>query len=130
MSAINIPTRFPRIYAIGDIHGRLDLLDKIIDAIHDDARNYAEGSLTITLGDYIDRGPDSRRVIDRLCTNPFPDRYHAIKGNHEDLLETFLKPQLNTSISEAIDIRQLLAKFEMTWHHAWGGRDVSGRFSR
>jgi serine/threonine protein phosphatase 1 len=45
---------------------------------------------TVTLGDYMDRGPDSRGVIDRLVRNPFPTEFVALKGNHEALFETFL----------------------------------------
>jgi serine/threonine protein phosphatase 1 len=43
------------------------------------------------LGDYFDRGPDSRNVIDRLVRNPFPSRYIALRGNHEILFEQFLR---------------------------------------
>ncbi len=82
--------RSDRLYVIGDIHGRLDLLDKLIDAIHRDVEAHNGESLTVTLGDYVDRGPNSRGVIDRLLTNPFPGDYVALKGNHEALLETFL----------------------------------------
>jgi serine/threonine protein phosphatase 1 len=46
--------------------------------------------VTVTLGDYIDRGPDSRGVLDRLVRNPFPTDFIALKGNHEALLEMFL----------------------------------------
>jgi diadenosine tetraphosphatase ApaH/serine/threonine PP2A family protein phosphatase len=79
-----------RIYAIGDIHGRLDLLDRAIAAIHRDVEDHGPGALTVTLGDYVDRGPDSRGVIDRLIENPFPTPYIALKGNHEALLQAFL----------------------------------------
>jgi serine/threonine protein phosphatase 1 len=79
-----------RLYVIGDIHGRLDLLDRLIDAIKRDAGEYGNDCLTVTLGDYIDRGPNSRGVIERLLANPFPGNYIAIKGNHEALLENFL----------------------------------------
>ena len=79
-----------RLYVIGDIHGRLDLLDQLIEAIRRDVDEYGNDCLTVTLGDYIDRGPDSRGVIERLLTNPFPGCYVALKGNHEALLETFL----------------------------------------
>jgi diadenosine tetraphosphatase ApaH/serine/threonine PP2A family protein phosphatase len=44
----------------------------------------------VTLGDYIDRGPDSRGVIERLAQNPFPTPYVALKGNHESMLAAFL----------------------------------------
>jgi len=80
-----------RVYAIGDIHGHRDLLERMIDEIGGDlVRCPIDDCLTVTLGDYIDRGPDSRGVIDLLARNPFPTRYVALKGNHEDLLATFL----------------------------------------
>ena len=47
-----------RVYAIGDIHGRSDLLDRIITAIRSDLEaNPVENCVTVTLGDYFDRGP-------------------------------------------------------------------------
>jgi serine/threonine protein phosphatase 1 len=79
-----------RLYVIGDIHGRLDLLDQLIDAIKRDMDEYGNDCLTVTLGDYIDRGPNSRGVLERLIANPFPTPYIALKGNHELLLESFL----------------------------------------
>jgi serine/threonine protein phosphatase 1 len=79
-----------RIYAIGDIHGRLDLLDRAIDAIDRDLKERGGAALTVTLGDYVDRGPASRGVLDRLSANPFPTPYVALKGNHELMLEAFL----------------------------------------
>lgn len=78
------------LYVIGDIHGRLDLLDRLIEAIYRDAGARGAESLTVTVGDYIDRGPDSRGVIRRLKTNPFPGRYVALKGNHEAMMIRFL----------------------------------------
>ena len=47
-------------------------------------------ALTVTLGDYIDRGPQSRGVMERLSVNPFSTPDVALKGNHEALLEAFL----------------------------------------
>jgi serine/threonine protein phosphatase 1 len=79
-----------RIYAIGDIHGRLDLLERAIAAIRRDVERHGPAALTVTVGDYIDRGPQSRGVLDRLAANPFPTSYVALKGNHEALLEGFL----------------------------------------
>jgi len=80
------------LYVIGDIHGRLDLLDVMIEKIKRDVE--AHGSrkcMTVTLGDYVDRGPASKGVIDRLVGNPFPTSYVPLKGNHEELFEEFLK---------------------------------------
>ena len=80
-----------RLYVIGDIHGRSDLLDNIADQISRDlAANPASDCLIVTIGDYIDRGPDSRGVLDRLADNPFPTDFVALKGNHEALFEMFL----------------------------------------
>jgi serine/threonine protein phosphatase 1 len=79
-----------RLYAIGDIHGRLDLLEQMIDLINRDIESHAGKAVIATLGDYIDRGPDSYGVLDRLAKNPFNGRYVALKGNHEALLEAFL----------------------------------------
>jgi serine/threonine protein phosphatase 1 len=80
-----------RVYIIGDIHGRSDLLDRMVNAIYRDIEKHSwRESLTITLGDYVDRGPDSRGVLERLARNPFPGEYLPLKGNHEVLFESFL----------------------------------------
>ncbi|HEY4141397.1 MAG TPA: metallophosphoesterase [Pseudolabrys sp.] len=90
MADKQVPDAAVRIYAIGDIHGRLDLLDRAIDAIDRDLKERGGPALTVTLGDYVDRGPASRGVLDRLSVNPFPSPYVALKGNHELMLEAFL----------------------------------------
>lgn len=76
-----------RIYAIGDIHGRLDLLDRLLEMIDaDDAARGNAGSELIFLGDLVDRGPDSRGVVDRLLAlsrGPLPVRF--LMGNHEEV---------------------------------------------
>ena len=80
-----------RIYVIGDIHGRSDLLDRMVEQISRDLdANPISDCVTVTLGDYIDRGPDSRGVLDRLVRNTFPTDLIALKGNHEALLQMFL----------------------------------------
>jgi serine/threonine protein phosphatase 1 len=80
-----------RIYAIGDIHGRSDLLDHMVEQICRDLESRPVGEcLTVTLGDYFDRGPNSRGVLDRLVRNPFPTPFMALKGNHEAMFERFL----------------------------------------
>lgn len=76
-----------RVYAIGDIHGRLDLLDRLLDLIAEDERERgAETSEIIFLGDLVDRGPDSRGVVERLIAvgrGSRPVRF--LKGNHEEV---------------------------------------------
>lgn len=82
-----------RVYAIGDVHGRLDLLDQLLDSIEDDAAT-APGLVKyiVYLGDYVDRGPYSRGVIERLAGGP-PPGFGAIhlKGNHEASMLEFLE---------------------------------------
>jgi serine/threonine protein phosphatase 1 len=75
-----------RVYAIGDIHGRLDLLNECLCQIDEDlARNKIGRSIQVFLGDYIDRGPSSRETVDRLIERG--SRYECVflKGNHEQL---------------------------------------------
>jgi len=81
-----------RVYAIGDIHGRVDLLRALHQTIHEDAyAAQAPRNVVVYLGDYIDRGEASREVIDCLIEEPLPgfERVHLL-GNHEDSLLQFL----------------------------------------
>lgn len=88
------PKRLPqtprgyRAYAVGDIHGRLDLLDRLLAAIEEDlGRHPARRTLLIFLGDLIDRGPDSRGVVERLRTYRHGGvRPYFLAGNHEEVL--------------------------------------------
>lgn len=60
-----------RVYAIGDIHGRADLLERLLARIEADFQDRpAAGGRIVYLGDYVDRGPDSRGVIDILLAGP------------------------------------------------------------
>jgi serine/threonine protein phosphatase 1 len=80
-----------RIYAIGDIHGRLDLLETLqANIVEDLAQNPVSRAVLIYLGDYVDRGPSSSAVIDRLINQPLPGfEIIHLKGNHEDFLLRF-----------------------------------------
>ena len=55
MEDATIPNENTQLYVIGDIHGRLDLLDRAIAAIEQDVAARGSHALTVTLGDYIDR---------------------------------------------------------------------------
>lgn len=86
------------VYAVGDIHGRLDLLQLIQQSIADDAMRRTESRRqVIYLGDYVSRGPDSAAVVDRV-REWLPDGFERItlKGNHEDLLLRFLDGEIDT----------------------------------
>ncbi len=79
-----------RLYAVGDIHGCATLLDDLVEIIVEDAEGLENASV-VFLGDYIDRGPDSKGVIDRLIA--FGKAHPAtvfLKGNHEAIMLDFL----------------------------------------
>ena len=80
------------LYAIGDIHGRAELLIELLHRIEQDAvREDANRKRLIFLGDYVDRGPDSRRAIEiLLAQRPASFEASFLKGNHEKLLLDFL----------------------------------------
>jgi calcineurin-like phosphoesterase family protein len=80
-----LPAGF-RIYAFGDIHGRLDLLDELLSrAVRDSAARPVTRPLFVFLGDYIDRGPSSRETIDRLIAHGQQHECVFLKGNHEQV---------------------------------------------
>lgn len=75
-----------RAYAIGDIHGRLDLLIAILEKIEaDNAAREPAKTYLIFLGDFVDRGPDSRGVIEQLANRSRPYAKNIfLMGNHEE----------------------------------------------
>jgi serine/threonine protein phosphatase 1 len=78
----------PVYYAIGDVHGRSDLLETLhgrIAAYHR-MRHQGRPATLVHLGDYIDGGPDSRGVIDRLMAGAAGFEVLCLKGNHEAML--------------------------------------------
>lgn len=80
-----------RIYAIGDVHGCADLLERVLLRIDaHQAANPANRAVEIFLGDYIDRGPASREVLDRLIARGEARETIFLKGNHEIFVEDFL----------------------------------------
>lgn len=80
------------IYAIGDVHGRSDLLDRAFSRIDADlATNPPRRAIQVFLGDYIDRGPDSFGVLDRLINRGQTHEVVCLKGNHELFLLEFLR---------------------------------------
>lgn len=75
-----------RLYAIGDIHGRLDLFRTMIERIDaDDAARDPAETTVILLGDLVDRGPDSAGVIDAARTWGRQRRVRLVQGNHEEM---------------------------------------------
>ena len=80
-----------RVYAIGDIHGRADLLDQVFRRIDADlAGKPVQRAIQVLLGDYIDRGPGSREVLDLLIKRRRSHETVCLKGNHETFVGDFL----------------------------------------
>jgi serine/threonine protein phosphatase 1 len=111
-----------RVYAIGDIHGRSDLVDRqhaMIDA--DFTANPAPVVHLIYLGDYVDRGPDSFGVLDRLAAGAGDFvNVTMLRGNHEEMLLRFLDEPaigltwrqlggMETLLSYGVDVGEVLA---------------------
>lgn len=73
-------------FAVPDIHGRLDLLERALEVVEG---SHPEGGTVVCLGDYVDNGPDSRGVVERLMSGAgTPDwRWIILRGNHDDLMD-------------------------------------------
>lgn len=77
------------LYIVGDIHGHLSELEKVLEWIGSDGGDQAE---IVFLGDLVDRGPDSRRVVDKLLEGQLQGRpWHVIKGNHDRMFARFVR---------------------------------------
>ncbi|WP_299949050.1 metallophosphoesterase [uncultured Ruegeria sp.] len=94
-----------KFYAIGDIHGRLDLLQRLLPELEDDCT-------LVFVGDYIDRGECSAQVLRQLrhLDNNTDRRTTCLKGNHEDMLLGFLDDP---------------KKFERVWLHNGGAQTLA-----
>lgn len=108
-------------YAIGDIHGRADLLEDLLSQITSHAESSAaERRVIIFLGDYVDRGWQSKEVLERLCSLNL-DGFETVflKGNHEEALLSFLAdPQFLESWRQYGGLETL---------HAYGLKDLNFR---
>jgi serine/threonine protein phosphatase 1 len=81
-----------RIYAIGDVHGRADLLSELLEHIDADlASRPVHQHVHVFLGDYIDRGPQSCEVLDLIVARRRRYQTICLKGNHETFMANFLE---------------------------------------
>jgi len=81
-----------RVYAIGDVHGRADLLQQMLQMIAQDMKDIDQELCScVFLGDYLNRGPATKGVIETLVSRPMaPARHTFLRGNHEQVLLGFL----------------------------------------
>ena len=78
------------IYAIGDIHGQLEMLEEALERIQSDGGPEAQ---IVFLGDYVDRGADSNAVIEHLVQGKAAGKpWRFLKGNHDRMFEWFMEP--------------------------------------
>jgi serine/threonine protein phosphatase 1 len=83
-----------RVYCVGDIHGRDDLLRQMAERVEADLEPSSfDEAVTVFLGDYVDRGLGSMRVVEQLTRGEWPTPVIALAGNHEDLLMAFLEDE-------------------------------------
>lgn len=89
--ALTDPAPSGRVWAIGDVHGCLDLLQGLLRRIQA-VQPANEPTRVVFLGDYVDRGPDSRGVLDALIAFAARTDTHAefIRGNHDHVMQSFL----------------------------------------
>ena len=111
-----------RIYATGDIHGRLDLLEVMGKAIESDLQKRPiMDPVSIFLGDYIDRGPDSQGTIDFLVNHHSrTPRQICLKGNHEVALLEFLEDPGTLYHWEDLGGTETLLSYGLSHHDLMG----------
>jgi serine/threonine protein phosphatase 1 len=111
-----------RVYCVGDVHGRHDLLRQMAERVEADIEAPSfDHAVTVFLGDYVDRGLGSIHVVEQLARGEWPTPLIALAGNHEDLLITFLEDErvleawrslggLETLHSYGVDVGPAMAK--------------------
>jgi len=97
-------------YAIGDIHGCLEELRVIIETLRRE-ENLQLGDALVFVGDYVDRGPDSKGVIDYLIELSRSQHCIFLMGNHEDMMLWWLNIQHGNNHTESVDA----ARYASVW---------------
>ena len=112
-----------RVYAIGDVHGRYDLLIRILKRIDEDARRFTDGRRVrlVLLGDYVDRGEDSKNVLDALSVlaKDGAENLILLRGNHEAVLLDFLEDPVGAASWLEFGGLQTLASFGVAVPRSW-----------
>jgi serine/threonine protein phosphatase 1 len=106
-----------RTIAIGDIHGCRAALESLLDAVAPSPDDHL-----VTLGDVINRGPDSRGVIDRLIALESQTRYTPILGNHDQALLDLVDGAIHLPTFLGMGGEATLASYGMTRHRFQGAK--------
>ncbi len=113
------------VYAIGDLHGRVDEFERALSLIEQDGGPEAE---IVFLGDYVDRGPDSRGVLDRLIAGrDAGKRWITLLGNHDRMFAWFMKDHPLNDMRLPIELHWLHERLGGMETLASYGIDVSPR---
>ena len=115
------------LYAIGDIHGRLDLLTKVHRSIDEDRMRTGAASTEIYLGDYLDRGPEPSAVIQSLIDRAGTHDVVCLRGNHEQLLLDFLQGEVALDTMLALGAQTTFASYGVAFDSA-EENDIRERF--
>lgn len=115
IGAAETPSPLPagiRVYAIGDVHGCSLLLDRLIETILADGATAPDRRIIVYLGDFVDRGPDSKGVIERLLAPP-PAGFEVqhVRGNHDQSLLDFLEEPSTYHLWQSYGAEQTLMSY-------------------
>src|SRR5262245_37588383 len=124
---LSIARRVPdgsRVYCVGDIHGRDDLLQEMAERVAADLKaSPCDHAVTVFLGDYVDRGLGSLRVVERLARGVWPSSMIKVARNHEDLLLAFLENEEVLAAWRRLGGLETLHSYGVNVRLAMGGRD-------
>jgi serine/threonine protein phosphatase 1 len=113
-----------RVYCVGDIHGRDDLLEEMAGRVKTDMESRSfDDVVTVFLGDYVDRGLGSMPVVERLSRGGWPTAIVALAGNHEDLLLAFLEDATVLEAWRSLGGLETLHSYGVNVRSAMAGRD-------
>lgn len=113
-----------RVYAVGDVHGRADLLAPLLEAIKADAKGFKGHRVLVSIGDIVDRGPDSAGAVDLLQNMPEGWETIVLRGNHEQALMDFMARPQQTAAWLAWGGVQALQSYGVQPYGATGVRPV------
>ena len=114
------------VYCVGDIHGRDDLFGEMAKQVSADMKvRTFDHAVTVFLGDYVDRGLGSRRVVEQLARGEWPTPITALVGNHEDLLMAFLENADVLPVWRSLGGLETLHSYGVDVGLAMAGRDFN-----
>ena len=113
-----------RVYCVGDIHGRHDLLRQMAERVEADIETPSfEHAVTVFVGDYVDRGLGSMHVVEQLARGEWPTSIIALLGNHEDLLMAFLQDERVIEVWRSLGGLETLHSYGVNVGLGSAGRD-------